>query len=136
VKKSSYLDRLNARVRPPDGSMWHIDRKPVAFELWIFKWVFLPIVVSAIVFALVSNHRNVRECQASCAAAGFESYIYAPRNRPIKCECVRPKTASSPQRRSRAKQSQVRARTSTDIETVLSPLEAAHCFPRKLHDYR
>ena len=76
---------------------WHIDKEPVAFELWIFKWVFLPIVVSVLVFALVNNHRNVRACRATCAAAGFESYIYASRNRPNSCECVRPKREDSSQ---------------------------------------
>jgi hypothetical protein len=77
--------------------MWHIPEKPVAFELWIFKWVFLPIVLSALVFAVVTNARNARKCEAACVAAGFESYIYAPRYRPNACECVKPKEADSSQ---------------------------------------
>jgi hypothetical protein len=74
-----------------------IDKEPVAFELWIFKWVFLPVVVLALLFVLIANDLNVRRCKAHCAAQGSDSYIYALRNVPNRCECVRSNAKGQPQ---------------------------------------
>ncbi|MBE9490747.1 MAG: hypothetical protein IMY67_10675 [Bacteroidetes bacterium] len=77
--------------------MRSIDREPHAFELWILKWIFLPIIVCMLLIAFISNSVDRNKCFDVCETKGFADALYVPNNRAgvgKKCICRESKNGS------------------------------------------
>jgi len=58
-----------------------IDKEPVGFELKIFKWVFLPIVVLSVVWLFIDASIGRHKCESVCAQKGYFGFRYTPSDR-------------------------------------------------------
>ncbi|HWV15679.1 MAG TPA: hypothetical protein VN030_09605 [Cellvibrio sp.] len=56
----------------------HIDREPTAYEIWIFKWIAMPIMIVCILIGLFAWFKNHSRCESICEEKGFAGYRYKP----------------------------------------------------------
>ena len=65
--------------------------KTTGFEWWVFKWIFLPLIVALMLAAIVFQSVDFRRCKKACTVEGYEYGNYTPFNRAgigEKCTCV------------------------------------------------
>lgn len=67
----------------------NIDREPTSFEIWVLKWIAMPIVVLALSFGVLSYTKENLSCRSYCLENGFETYKFfsATRGNSAKCYC-------------------------------------------------
>ena len=60
--------------------MRFIDKTPTSFELWIFKWIFLPIIGLGFMLYFVDVAFGKYECMNICEEKGFygSNYLAKP----------------------------------------------------------
>lgn len=66
------------------------NKEPVAFEWWIFKWVFMPILIFGLLFSLLDNESDRAKCYDTCEIEGYLDARYVPADRVglgKKCVC-------------------------------------------------
>lgn len=52
------------------------DIKPVGFEIFIFKWIFLPALLASVIFNLWSVSSGANNCKSVCKEKGFMRHEY------------------------------------------------------------
>lgn len=54
--------------------------KPTKFEVWLFKWLFLPSIILYIGYGIYTDYKSRGSCEVSCLKQGHEMYKFVPKN--------------------------------------------------------
>lgn len=60
-------------------------KKPTSFELLLLKWVFLPVFIIILGYALIGNTKNRRSCERVCHQNGYADFRYVSRGSTCSC---------------------------------------------------
>jgi hypothetical protein len=58
-----------------------IPRPATPFEIWVAKWIFLPIVLVGVVWSSVLMSIDRHRCVKACEVSGYKFADYTPRGR-------------------------------------------------------
>jgi hypothetical protein len=80
--------------------LFRIDREPTSFELFLFKWIFMPFLVFSVIVIFISSSVGRNKCESACITEGYADYMYAPSRNyglvPESCVCFTEEEASRP----------------------------------------
>ena len=64
-------------------------KQPTSIELFLLKWVALPLMLIVLVFALINVTLDRNECARTCKERGHTDFDFAPGGRAVgESECV------------------------------------------------
>jgi hypothetical protein len=55
-------------------------KEPDPIAIWVAKWIFLPILIVALVATVITFGLDSRRCVAACVGAGYEFSKFSPRS--------------------------------------------------------
>lgn len=58
-----------------------IDVPPSRFELIIFKWIFMPIILAIVFIMFYQVHQGRAKCESACKVKNYVSFEYIPAGR-------------------------------------------------------
>lgn len=71
--------------------MGQLTRKPVKFEIWILKWIFIPTLCLIGSYIFIVGKVETKQCKNACVASGYEFQSYGSKSRYITekiCSCL------------------------------------------------
>jgi len=68
-----------------------ITKQPTSIEIWILKWIFLPLLIGAFLFIAINMTIERHQCVTLCEEKGYKFADYSPGSarlaREATCSC-------------------------------------------------
>lgn len=77
-----------------------VNKEPVGFEKFIFKWIFLPLVLISLIYFFTGITKDRYKCKSVCKEKGYFDFRFQPSGSygvsPRKCYCYTEEEAGLP----------------------------------------